>query len=92
MLKLALLVTTMTACVSEGDDVTVDRYSCVLRFSCVDSGDVLARQALVCAASSEDATDAARSLGVQVAEERCGTSMWRFSWVTCDDDSVDVCD
>jgi len=92
MKTMLLLSTLIVAACATDPQPSVERYSCILRFSCAGSDDVLARQLFTCADDVDQATEAAKPFGVQVAVDRCGADQWRFSWVTCDDDAVGTCD
>lgn len=65
-------------------------YSCVIRFRCVGSEDVLARLYGACSLDRTSAEEAAGTAGVSVATDRCGS--WSFVAATCDPDPIDTCE
>ena len=79
LLALALVSACADAPAVEG------RYSCLIRFQCIGSEDILARQAFPCALDRADAVIATTDLSYQAADERCGVGGWKWTISTCDD-------
>lgn len=87
-LLLGILVSVLgTACVVDTADEP-RRYSCLIRFQCVGSDDILARQYFACSTGVEDAEDVTQDASLGVAADRCGESQWSWTWVECDDEAT----
>lgn len=81
---LALLFSTLTSACTADDSAEVERYSCLIRFQCVGTDDILAREYWTCAGSLDEAEDNTMAAGQPVALERCGEGQLSWTRATCD--------
>jgi hypothetical protein len=85
-LIIAFVIASTGACADSPD--TTGKYSCLIRFQCVGSDDILARQAFPCADNYAAAMERTEELSYQVADERCGVGSWSWTWTDCDEAPV----
>lgn len=76
-----------SACATDSVDEPA-RYSCLIRFRCVGSGDILARQYFTCAMDPTEAVDNTQEASLGVAADRCGEGQWAWTWATCDEQPI----
>lgn len=84
---IVLLSLLATACAVDAPTETA-RYSCLIRFQCVGSDDILAREYWTCAGSLDEAMDNTEAASQPVALARCGEGQWSWTRVTCDAEPV----
>ncbi len=77
-----LLAVTGSACAVDAPAES-HQYSCLIRFQCVDSDDILTRQHFSCSTDVEGAEDVAQGVSYAIADDRCGVGQWQWTWTEC---------
>lgn len=93
-LIIVLGLVSISACVDAEERPAV--YSCLVRFQCVGSDDILAREHFPCATDEASAEAITHDVSFSIAESRCGKGSWSWTRVTCGDapepDTVSLCE